>query len=185
MGDTLRTFLCQGWRRDSFSNYNIHFKQDGTGSLFGVSDSDMHAGIYAVIEWEATDPSVLKQIVGAKPYGDNTQLLSEFELKITIKKRASREGLGKAYVHAGRLKEEAFLPKKYMVRLEKGKFTPPQDKDPDGRVMWRSMSPYNYHLVFDKSPYPPREHWKDGTVWDAVMGAQECKEFHGGSVKRK
>ncbi|DAA75711.1 hypothetical protein A7C99_0400 [Trichophyton rubrum] len=151
---------------------------------------DAKIWIHTGIKWEATDPSVLKQVVGAKTSSADAQLLSEFELKITLTKRGPKEAREMPHPHLGavkdgRLLEEAFEPKKYMVRLEKGKFIPALDKDPDGRMKWRAMSPYNYRLVFDKSPYPAGEHWKDPEICDDAKSAHEWKEFHAGSTKYK
>lgn len=57
---------------------------------------------------------------------------------------------------SGFIKEEAFLTKSFIVTLEQGDFITQYD------ALGASDPPhFNFRLVFDPSPYPPREQWKD------------------------
>lgn len=69
------------------------------------------------------------------------------------------------------LSDDAFRPKSFTIRIEKGDFTEPiwvGSKD--------SYRPrYEIRLLFDKSPYPPRAEWKkpeggpdSNNFWDNI-----------------
>lgn len=74
------------------------------------------------------------------------------------------------------LTEDAFRPKRYHIRLEKGKFRTPYD-----RVVDPYTPTFTLRLVFDKSPYPAREEWREAQgapdqmrfwEWDTFCGRQ-------------
>ena len=72
----------------------------------------------------------------------------------------------------------AFLPKTYTVRLEEGHFRTQYDmlKLNDGKKIAPWAPWYALRLVFDVSPYPPREGWKQTGVPD-VFKFWEWNEF--------
>lgn len=53
------------------------------------------------------------------------------------------------------LTDDAFQPKLFSVRIEKGNFTEPSFVGSESPLRPR----YTLRLVFDKSPYPPRHEW--------------------------
>jgi len=57
------------------------------------------------------------------------------------------------------LTDDAFLPKTYSLRLEKGNFLTPCDELSSFEDEFTPR--FALRLAFDKSPYPPREEWKE------------------------
>jgi hypothetical protein len=55
------------------------------------------------------------------------------------------------------LTDDAFQPKSYSIRIEKGNFTEPSFVGSESP----SRPRYALRLLFDKSPYPPREEWRE------------------------
>ncbi|EFR03684.1 hypothetical protein MGYG_06681 [Nannizzia gypsea CBS 118893] len=190
MAHTVLTLLCKEvWARDSSTHYDISFKLDGTGELIAYCCDGGGPGVYisAEIEWEATNPSILNKIVNITPGGRNAQVLVEFEIKMTLTKR--RAGLFREprspqdyKLNQAYLLDDAFLPKKYKIRLEKGNFISSKERKPDGTISPPWASAYTLRLVFDKSPYPPAQLWKDPDDWDHAMMGEEWKEFHSGKA---
>lgn len=75
------------------------------------------------------------------------------------------------------LHEAAFAPKHLTARLERGNFIEPAYASPEGSsaASGRDRSRYAVRLVFDRSPYPPREQWAspergpdEGRFWEIV-----------------
>lgn len=55
------------------------------------------------------------------------------------------------------LTDAAFQPKLYSIRIEKGNFTEPCFAGSESPLRPR----YALRLLFDRSPYPPREEWRE------------------------
>lgn len=75
------------------------------------------------------------------------------------------------------LHEAAFAPKHFTARLERGNFIEPAYASQEGSsaASGRDRSRYAVRLVFDRSPYPPREQWAspdrgpdEGRFWEIV-----------------
>jgi hypothetical protein len=76
---------------------------------------------------------------------------------------------GYTIVNEGSLKDEAFLPKNFDIRIERGNFSIPghlrSNLDDGDRYDWR----YAMRLAFEPSPYPPEEEWEQtfgGRSWE-------------------
>lgn len=86
-------------------------------------------------------------------------------------------------VNESRLEEEAFLPNKFTLRLEKGKFMTVRDYPIINELPYYTT--YKYHLTCDPSPFPPRHMWKEPTGAPDQIGFWEWNQFqsHEGSVQ--
>lgn len=78
--------------------------------------------------------------------------MGQLDLEITLLKRVPQEAQAWPLVFND-LEDTAFRPKSYSVSIEKGHFVRPC------AVGTESPERYALRLLFDKSPYPPREEW--------------------------
>lgn len=107
-------------------------------------------------------------------------VISQFDIEITLGKGympslRSRLIQSTYQINESLLVDDAFRPKIYTVRLEKGNFLSAHD----------AMLPKEHEftprfalrLVFDKSPYPPRMEWKRPEGSPVALKVWEWKEF--------
>ena len=111
-------------------------------------------------------------------------IIAQISIEMTLTKRRISKlcGLGdtdthKAAINESRLTEDAFQPKSYTVRLEKGVFLRPGDAM--RQINPSDSSKFALRLVFDPSPYPPQQEWREQGGSTAVMKFWEWKEFCG------
>ncbi|KAK2871626.1 hypothetical protein FQN49_002998 [Arthroderma sp. PD_2] len=182
MTDTVLSLLCKDqWKRNTYSTYAVNFKEDGTGELHCHDSGNHLLYIAAMTDWKATTPELLNQVIDIG-VTSKTQLLAELEIQMTLTKREHpmfESFKWKKNEHY--LIDDAFLPKTYNIRLEKGKFIAPLDRSDDGTIPY-NMPTYTVRLVFDKSPYPMRHQWKDPEVADRAMCSRQWKVFHAGGI---
>ncbi|KAK2831929.1 hypothetical protein FQN49_007028 [Arthroderma sp. PD_2] len=162
MAETIRSVLCgERWRLDSRSIVDLDFNADGTGRM--IFGGEIIFYIAAEFDWSAEDSAILDQIIHrASDEGNEPCLLTEFDLNLTLTKRAipfsGTYPIPRHTINEGRLEESAFVPRTFSVRLEKGSFISPHDMC-DGRV-FRTTRRYALRLSFDETPYPPTDTWK-------------------------
>jgi hypothetical protein len=132
-------------------------------------------------EFKAKDPNAHLQSIDLTS-ANNSRLLDQFAIELTLQKRRisrfnARPGM-EYQINEKLLTDAAFLPKTYMIRLEKGRFCTQYDtlKLNDGRKIAPWDPRYALRLVFNVSPYPPREEWKQTDVPD-VFKFWEWNEF--------
>ncbi|RMZ37268.1 hypothetical protein CA14_012039 [Aspergillus flavus] len=141
MTDTLLSILTdETWSWDPYEN-QIKFNTDGTGT--------------------PKNPECLSQPIDLPTNAPiRPSQLTQFNIEITLTKRritALGDAVNRLVINEQLLTDAAFLPKEYTVKLENGQFLCASDVG--GRY---SDSPrFRTRLVFDKSPYPPREEWKE------------------------
>ncbi|KAI1096563.1 hypothetical protein F5B19DRAFT_151613 [Rostrohypoxylon terebratum] len=145
---------------------HIIFNKDGTGELW--CRCNFNYWILAVIEWKSIKqphgPSEIVEFPGQVPnttWDKGPQLLGQLNLEITLTKRLPKSAENSVLAQGNGINErslvdEAFQPRLFTVRIEKGNFIEPACTEPND---WR----YELRLLFDKSPYPPRSQWKDPT----------------------
>ncbi|PYH77497.1 hypothetical protein BO82DRAFT_358159 [Aspergillus uvarum CBS 121591] len=113
----------------------------------------------AELDWKFLRPASLEQVASTNTDG----LLSEFEIEI----RLSQRQIAESYVPPGRrinealLTDKAFEPKVFTIRLERGSFLTQHDRTGDRQC--GDTSRWAMRLVFDRSPYPQPEEWKEMT----------------------
>lgn len=126
-------------------------------------------------------PEVLEQLLDTSNNAPNkTKVVIEFEIDTQITKRrpaqfrTSREI--RRPLNEAHLKNEAFLPKRFTVKLEKGNFSSPSHLDK--ALDW--LPRFDLRLVFDKSPYPAQHEW-NGLLTSSPDDIKmwEWKEFCG------
>lgn len=102
--------------------------------------------IGAKFEWKLLkDPSPNNQATN--------DILGHFDMEITLKKDVLEGYSRSRRLNEQVLEEEAFLPKRYAVRMEQGQL-PPQG------VVSEYSQWYKQRLVFDPSPFPTLDQWK-------------------------
>jgi hypothetical protein len=132
--------------------------------------------IASKFEWKPG--SLLDLVVKPSSSGDQGYMM-QFNIEMTLTTRTpDREDFdwSRTSVNQGVLKETAFVPKIYTITLEKGVFYTACDMR--GPVNPQSHPRFSLRLSFDKSPYPPREEWKENglSAADANM-FWEWREF--------
>jgi len=75
------------------------------------------------------------------------------------------------------LEDTAFQPKTYRLQLEEGSF------HVIGRTQYGANPTYKYRLVWDKSPYPPLDEWKERKALVNSWKFSERKDFYQGELK--
>lgn len=91
------------------------------------------------------------------------KLLGQMQIQLTLTKRRipklGHTDMSQYTINESLLREEAFFPKTYTLSLESGVFCTAFDE------MHMAEIPYTpkflLRLTFDKSPYPPRDEWKE------------------------
>ncbi|PYI07788.1 hypothetical protein BO78DRAFT_340668 [Aspergillus sclerotiicarbonarius CBS 121057] len=179
MPQTVLSILCGTWNLDSEHEIQLIFYDNGTGEV--ILRHIFNAWIAAETEWKVISPQPLDQMFlsGDTSHTPETQFLAQFDMEINLTKRAiTTRGSTEDYIlNEENLIDDAFLPKTYSVRLEKGMFKTAFERTA-GPV--RSWAPsYAYQLVFDKSPFPPRQEWRDleDVPEPPFLGISEWKEF--------
>ncbi|KAH8812553.1 hypothetical protein F5884DRAFT_855850 [Xylogone sp. PMI_703] len=143
----------------------IKFNRDGTGELW--CRLEFVYFIAVEIKWKSIKPpdpvKPPSQIVEPSNAGQNKgpKLLGQLDLEITLVKQlpqwARDSNLSKSTIlNELSLTEDAFQPKLYTIRIEKGNFTEPCYVGYQGSYKPR----FALRIVFEKSPYPPRAEWK-------------------------
>lgn len=190
---SLRSILLGWWSWPEAAGAGVLFKEDGTG---GVSQAHMSSFTTGCCPLWLTRVKLLcgewpKHWIAAelewKPLGDSASTLDQvvdfnkdfevtFDIEMTLRKQVMPEA--KEYAFEGfnevHLTDVAFRARTYKVQLTKKMFAAAdlsmyglRSATPPG-----GASGYGMRIVFDKSPYPPAEEWRQdaGRMWD---GAQE------------
>lgn len=140
--------------------------------------------IAAEFDWTAQNPEILSSEVDTK-----SSLVCHCEIEISLTNRYSSEltpfkedklievgkNKGNAAVNSFRLSDEAFNRRKFAIRIEKGEFITGEDKKL-GLSTWAAPN-FAYRLVFDSSPYPPQNMWKEDT-WGDPLGKLRLWEWN-------
>ncbi|GJC80594.1 hypothetical protein ColLi_03432 [Colletotrichum liriopes] len=191
MGETLQSILCgEPWAWDSDDACHITFENNGAGEL--VARSELCIWIAAEIEWKCSNPEVLKNVISVNEtssfwsYGSTARQIAQFDIEVTLTKRRVST-LGSALERYKRINDEllseaAFAPKVYTVRLEHGVFRSPASLS-SGNSQWSPR--YNLQIIFDKSPYPPENEWKDTSGGPEAIKFWEWTEFCSGKLPAK
>ncbi|RYP13636.1 hypothetical protein DL767_010646 [Monosporascus sp. MG133] len=184
--ETLTAVLCEDhWQIDSERRSYITFKADGSGQI--VLRRDMPIAICAEIEWRPVNPKsfddVNLDIDNGADGGPSSSVVAEFEIEITLTKRRPASWgpkVERLRINEHQLTEDAFVPKAYRVTLERGEFRSREDlsRFPASEMpVWAER--FALRLLFDKSPYPPRQEWKQPEGMPDANKVWEWKEFCG------
>lgn len=130
---------------------------------------------------------LLDQVVDISTIGGtrtDPHLISQFDIGLTLAKRRIPRMRGpetqRWRINESLLTDDAFLPKTYTVRLEKGNFLTPYDAKLPGEDQYTPR--FALRLEFDRSPYPPRHEWKEPGGAPDAMEMWEWKGFCGGEL---
>ena len=142
--------------------------------------------IAAEFEWmlqniESLDQTIDLNNVLADARKDHPRLISRFDIELTLTKRPfpwARQFVQERKFNESLLVDEAFLPKTYTIRLEKGIFKTPYDV-----IENEYTRRYVLRLIWEPSPYPPRDEWKGARASVEVNKFWERKVFCGRSSK--
>ncbi|XXG96285.1 hypothetical protein Hte_002566 [Hypoxylon texense] len=182
MNEALCSILCgeDVWSFDT-EGRSIKFNEDGTGELW--CRCNFNYWITAEFGWKSIEspPDPIPTKTAATPR-DTTrnglpQPLGQLNLEITLFKRLPnrvRDSVLKTstIINEQSLTDDAFRPKLFHVRIEKGNFVEPNSI---GYLPDSDKPRFAVRLLFDKSPYPPRSEWRmpekgpdDSQFWDHV-----------------
>ncbi|KAJ5885579.1 hypothetical protein N7504_001127 [Penicillium tannophilum] len=190
MNSTVMSLLCDKfWYWDSNDESWIKFKENGTGSLFARREFCIF--IAAEFDWIAQNPEILSSEVDTQ-----NSLVCHCEIEISLTNRYSSEltpfqekrlvevgiNKGNAVVNSFRLSDEAFTRRKFAIRIEQGEFITGEDKKL-GLSTWAAPN-FAYRLIFDSSPYPPQNMWKEDT-WGDPLGKLRLWEWNEFYAKRE
>ncbi|KAI1490476.1 hypothetical protein F5X96DRAFT_669672 [Biscogniauxia mediterranea] len=169
MEDTVESVLCdKTWRNGPDSVCDMRFRKDGTGDyakFFCFRELCVFIG--SVFEWKLQEGST--PLDRAMDAGDNSSAELHIQLTLT-KRRALTSGWdpGRAPMNEDYVTDEAFLPRNYIIRLEKGRFS----------VTNGYTSSYGLRLLFDTSPAPPPELWKQRRRAAENLGFHEILDYY-------
>ena len=122
----------------------------------------------------------------------NPMRICQFEIEITLAKSGSmpiwkswmkKLKLSHHQINEALLVDEAFQPKRYTVKLEKGNFLCGLDAMSPNKVDEFTQR-FGLRLSFDKSPYPPQQEWKQTKRTPEAMKVWEWKEFYAWRLPR-
>ncbi|KAK2598205.1 hypothetical protein QQS21_005682 [Conoideocrella luteorostrata] len=171
MFETVLSVLCsEPWRWDLFGSSEIRFRQDGTGEL--ICRAELNVWIAAEVEWKPRHAESLNQEFN--PNQHDSALVHQIEIELTLTKRRIPD-LGGVDMFGYRinedvLEEEAFMPKTYIICLEKGSFHAQSHQPQEEQPLVEQTGKFELRLTFNPSPYPPRQEWKQpDRAPDAMM----------------
>uniref|UniRef100_A0A0W0G9G6 Uncharacterized protein n=1 Tax=Moniliophthora roreri TaxID=221103 RepID=A0A0W0G9G6_MONRR len=166
--DALISVLCQSWHWDSNDEHMIIFEAGGTGQL--ISRAEMNVWIASQFIWKALDST-------SAPVSRN-QLCIEMQLTETrVPPWDSPSFTGR--INEQVLTREAFVPKLYVITLERGTFLTSLDT----QYKHKGGPEYSFQMTFDRSPYPPREEWREPEGGPETLKIWEKKTFCAGKIE--
>jgi len=153
MNESLCSILSgeDNWNID-ITGMSIVFNPDGTGELW--CRGDIYIWIALDFQWKSIGVGQpVASATAATRSNKSPQLMGQLNIEITLLRRMPQEVQPWAKCVFNELEDTAFQPKSYSIRIEKGHF-----------VRWceagsKSPSRFRLRLLFDKSPFPPREEW--------------------------
>ncbi|PWY92958.1 hypothetical protein BO94DRAFT_622184 [Aspergillus sclerotioniger CBS 115572] len=177
MTDPLPSILTQeSWFWDPFHSNEIKFHPDGTGDL--LCRYETQTWIMAQFTWTLSQQTTNTS---------TTQLTlpTTFPITLTLTKCLIPGSHIPPHIRINEalLTDEAFRPKTYTVRLDKGTFITQHDVTYATRKY--DAARYFHRLVFDKSPYPPPEEWKEMSASLEAFRVWEWTEFCSRKVDRQ
>ncbi|KAI0147778.1 hypothetical protein GGR57DRAFT_505383 [Xylariaceae sp. FL1272] len=182
MATTLEDILCSDpWVWDSDGSCQITFHSNGTGEL--ICRSELSVFIATEIDWElapsssASNSTTALTAISLDP--SSSTHLATLSLKIRLSSRRIAS-FGARKMNEDLLHESAFEMKTYTVKLECGDFTATADARyyATSKRTAPGYSPrFSLKLVFDPSPYPPPECWKNPNEGPVSFKVWEFNEF--------
>ena len=141
--------------------------------------NEFNIWIGAEFDWEDMEQLDSTIDLESDTHGAKPQILGELTIKLTLTKRRGRQFrsgfLEQAQINESCLTEDAFQPKVYSARLEKGIFTTPSDAK--AKIDIEPTENFALRLVFDHSPYPARPEWKEPEGGPDANEFWYCKTF--------
>ncbi|KAI8959227.1 hypothetical protein F5Y11DRAFT_333834 [Daldinia sp. FL1419] len=181
MNEALCSILSgEEWSFD-LEGRSIKFNNDGTGELW--CRCNFNVWIAAELQWkslgslgDSSENIETPSQAASSAQGRGPRLLGQLNVEITLEKRLPESVrttiLSKStIINELSLTDEAFRPKSYTLRIERGNFIEPC------YVGFPSADKPRFalRLIFNKSPYPPRPEWRKpdggpdgGQFWDHV-----------------
>ncbi|KAI1400600.1 hypothetical protein F4819DRAFT_363371 [Hypoxylon fuscum] len=159
MNEALCSILSGGneWCFDT-EGRSVKFNEDSTGELWCCCN--LNYWITVELEWKSIEPPRDSRQVVSAAQTNGPQLLGQLNLEITLFKRLPQRlessFLSKStIINKLSLTDDAFRPKSYTVKIEKGNFIEPC------YIGYTSSDKPRFalRLLFDKSPYPPHSEW--------------------------
>ncbi|PNY24992.1 Uncharacterized protein TCAP_05076 [Tolypocladium capitatum] len=198
--DGLLSILCADtWILDSMGAFQITFHTDGTGEVTCrglllpaemrltetqlVCRAELLVWIAAEFDWKPTSAESPKTSDATHDGFDKPNPVDQADIELTLTKRRipGDAGFERYRINEALLTDDAFLPKTYLISLERGVFLAPFDAQAtDNHHPYTAR--FAYRLSFDKSPYPPREEWREPEGAPDAIRFWEWKQFCGGQI---
>ncbi|KAI9662759.1 MAG: hypothetical protein M1829_006154 [Trizodia sp. TS-e1964] len=171
MNEALSSILCseKHWQFEDH-NRRISFNADGTGEVVNLWHGiEMNYFITLEFAWRIMPSSSPPPPADLPPrpasrfsWTPTPELLGQLNLEITLRRKLPRTFPDSMRQYTQRqtqdmLRDEAFVPKSFCVRVERGNFLLPSVVGIDSS--WNSR--YALRLLFDRPPVPPREEWRN------------------------
>lgn len=137
----------------------------------------------AFFDWEPVDPASYGQVIDQTTIGsagkkEDMTRLGTTDLNITLTTRKLTH-ITSSRMNEQWLTDDAFSPKRYTIRLEKGPFGLTDSRN---NVVQQG---YGLQLTFNTSPFPPREEWKSDKgarvqwrFWEACQFVRADDDSH-------
>ncbi|TVY44160.1 hypothetical protein LOCC1_G005920 [Lachnellula occidentalis] len=162
MNESLCSILSgDDWIIDLLAPFSksLKFNLDGTGELWCCGEHYMWIALD--FQWKSIGVGQpVTSATAATRSNKSPQIMGQLNIEITLSRRIPQEVEPR---YAGfvfnQLEDTAFQPKSYSIRIEKGHFVRPSAVG--SPVNYKHPDKYALRLLFDKSPYPPREEWTE------------------------
>ncbi|KNG90685.1 hypothetical protein ANOM_001099 [Aspergillus nomiae NRRL 13137] len=179
MSETLLSILtAETWSWDPDEFNQIAFNKDGTGIVHPtyIPQPNIRLDCRRIrVEAQKSRTPQSTHRPTHKPT-QRPSILAQFNIEMTLTTRRPTtlgDSINRRVINEQLLTDAAFLPKEYTATLEAGRFLCASDVGGG-----YSDSPrYGARLSFDKSPYPPREEWKEAGGGVDVNRFWEWREF--------
>jgi hypothetical protein len=133
--------------------------------------------ICAELGWRSIQPlNHVEPPTQSTSWNNGPRLLGQLDLETTLNKQLPqhfRSSCLANVVNEHVLTDDAFKPKLYTVRIEKGDFMSPSSIGFSSKFEAR----FALRLMFDKSPYPSRSQWKNPDKGACCYPFSDFKEF--------
>ncbi|KAH6915584.1 hypothetical protein BKA70DRAFT_1253201 [Coprinopsis sp. MPI-PUGE-AT-0042] len=183
MSFQLTDLLCRTWYGDSWLSNVIKFEADGTGEILRTAELSLHIAAHftwrVLAEGSSITPAAstisrrLSSILSS-----STQALATAQIEITLSTRTDHISFIKGPLDGwdsgvGRLLPDAFLPRTFSLKFEKGEFisaNPMPSTSLLPILSRRKEDKYELRMTCDPNPLPRLENWTE----ECRQGLTDC-----------
>lgn len=149
-----------------------------------VCRAELNVWIAAEFDWKQGSNQTPKTSDTTRDSFDKPDIVGHADIEMTLTKRRIPRLRGadmeRYIINEALLTDDAFLPRTYHLSLEKGVFLAPFDAMQPSDFLYTPR--FAYRLSFDKSPYPPRQEWREPEGAPDAFRFWEWKQFCSGQI---